>query len=330
MKLIPFGNSGVTVSQMCLGTMMFGERADEAETRRIVDTALDCGVTFLDTAAMYGGGRTEEILGRVLKGRRDRVFITTKVNVQNGADYTTEIVPSLEASLKRLQMDHVDLFLIHWPRVGMDVRAMVAALGSLVRAGKTRFIGCSNFPAWLLAHFNAVAAELSVPKLVNNQIPYNLIERGVEVEVLPQAATEGIAITCYRPLMAGVLSGKYRPGQPLPEDARASTDERIPKWLANHDAGLRQLFALAQARGVPPAHVAIAWLKDQPGVTCPIIGVSRLAHFTESLAAFDLTLEPAERDKLAAAFGCEVREISQFYGPLRRRFDLTATTGQGS
>ena len=323
MKLVPFGDTGVKVSQMCLGTMMFGDRCNEAETGRIIGTALERGVTFIDTASVYCKGQTEEILGRVLQGSRDRVFLATKVNVSAGSDYPSQIGPSLDASLRRLQTDHVDLYLLHWARSGMNPAAIMQALGEVVRAGKARFVGCSNFPAWLVAHFNRVAAEAGAPKLVNNQVPYNLIERGVEVEVLPQAKAERIAITCYRPLMAGVLSGKYRPDAPLPIDARATDDDRIPKWAASHEPGLRKLFDMAKNRGVPPSHIAIAWLKDRTGVTCPIVGVSRLAQLVESIGAFDLDLSAAERDELATAFASDVKEVSQYYGPLRRSFDLT-------
>ncbi|MCE9591368.1 MAG: aldo/keto reductase [Planctomycetes bacterium] len=324
MKSVPFGSTGVNVSQMCLGTMMFGDRTDEAEAGRIVDAALAHGVNFFDTASAYAQGRTEEILGRLLQNRRDRVFLTTKVNVSKGAEYTDQIGPSLDASLARLKMDHVDLFLLHWARVGMDPLAIMGELAKVVRAGKARFVGCSNFPAWLVAHFNAIAAANGYPKLVNNQVPYNLIERGLEVEILPQAVAEKIAITCYRPLMAGVLSGKYRPGQPPPADTRAASDERIPKWAADHEAGLTKLFALAESRGVPPSHVAVAWLKDRPGVTCPLIGVSRLDQLIDLLRAFDLSLTADEQTSLAAAFGTEVKEVSQYYGPLRRAFGMIA------
>ncbi|MCX5661460.1 MAG: aldo/keto reductase [Planctomycetota bacterium] len=322
MKRVPLGSTGVDVSQLCLGTMMFGDRTDEAEAGRIVDLALGSGVDFFDTAAVYAGGKTEEILGRLLKGRRDRVFLATKVNVGNGSEYPAQIAASLEASLQRLQTDRVDLFLLHWARADMDPPAIMAELAKVVRAGKARFIGCCNFPAWTFAHFNAVATSIGAPKLINNQLPYNLIERGIEVEILPQAVAEKIAITCYRPLMAGVLAGKYIPGQPAPADARATTDERIPKWLAENAGGVTHLLNLAKAKGVPPSHVAIAWLKSRVGVTCPIIGVSKLAQLQDAIAAFSLELTADEQQALAASFATEVKEVSQFYGPLRRSYSL--------
>lgn len=322
MQRVALGGTGEKVSQMCLGTMMFGYRADETESGRIVNAALDRGVNFIDTASMYCEGATEEILGRILQGRRDKVFMVTKVNVGEGADYPEQIPLSLDASLKRLQMDHVDLFLIHWARKGMDPQAMMRALGAAVKSGKTRYVGCSNFPAWLVAHFNAAAAAEGLPRLVNNQVPYNLIERGIEMELLPYADATGLAITCYRPLMAGILAGKYQPGATMPEDARAQTDERIPKWAEEHEAGVRALLNMARSHDVPPIHLSIAWLRSQRGVTSPIIGVSRLDQFTEACDAFEFDLPEEQCNDLAAAFGCEVKEVSQFYGPLRRSFEL--------
>ncbi|OGV84624.1 MAG: hypothetical protein A2340_04205 [Lentisphaerae bacterium RIFOXYB12_FULL_60_10] len=323
-KQVPFADTGATVSNFCLGTMMFGDRCDEAEASRIMACALEHGVNFVDTAAVYTGGQTEEILGRILKGLRNRVFLATKVNVPDGTDYPAQIGPSLDASLARLQTDHVDLYLIHWARKNMNPEAMLRALSAVVQAGKCRFVGCSNFPAWLIAHFNGLATRMGVPRLVNNQLPYNLIERGLEVEILPQAVAERIAITCYRPLMAGVLSGKYDPDQPLPSDSRSASDTRIAGWLTDHATGVRKLVALAKDRGVNPAHVAIAWVRNQLGVTAPIIGVSRLAQFEDSLSAFSLTLTSTEQKDLADAFGTAVKEVSQYYGPLRRSYDLLA------
>lgn len=324
MKQVPFADTGVTVSQMCLGTMMFGYRTDEAQSGRIMDAALERGVQFFDTASMYGQGKTEEIIGRWLQGRRDKVFLATKVNVPKGDEYPAQIGPSLEESLQRLRTDYVDLYLLHWARAGMDPAAIMAELGRVVRAGKARFVGCSNFPAWLVAHFNAAAAAQGLPRLINNQVPYNIIERGIEVEVLPQAAAEKIAITCYRPQMMGILAGKYHPDQPAPTNARASDDERIGKWLAAHQAGLRKLLAMAEARRVKPGALAVAWLKSRPGVTCPIMGVSTLEQLHEAIDSFNFELAAPEADELAAAFDGEVKEVSQFYGPLRRSFEMLA------
>ncbi|OUC07540.1 hypothetical protein RY27_14310, partial [Litorilinea aerophila] len=198
MNTVEFANTGVHVSEMCLGTMMFGSRCDVAEADRILGACLDQGVNFIDTAAMYGNGETERILGQIMKGRREKLFLATKVH--KGVDRRS-ILESIDESLARLQTDYVDLYLIHWPVEGMRPLEIMEALNQVVTQGKARFVGCCNYPAWLLAHSNAIAARNGWAPLVCNQVAYNIIERGVEVEILPQAMAEGIAITAYRPLV---------------------------------------------------------------------------------------------------------------------------------
>jgi aryl-alcohol dehydrogenase-like predicted oxidoreductase len=200
---------------------------------------------------------------------------------------------------------------------------IMRALNAVVKAGKARFVGCCNYPAWLLAHSNGIAVENGWPTLVCNQVPYNLVERGIEIEVLPQAAAEEVAITAYRPLLAGVLAGRYALDEPLPEDARGAGDERVPRWLDRFRGGLEALFHLAQEKGATPARVAIAWLRACPALTCPIVGVSKVSQFEDSVKGFALDLSPQERDALAAAFGAEVKEeAGGGYPPLRRELEL--------
>lgn len=319
MNYIPFGATGVTVSEMCLGTMMFGDRCDVAESDRIVGKALEQGVTFVDTAAMYVSGRTEEILGQILKGRRDKLFLATKVNSIDPQVIRT----SIDESLRRLQLDAVDLYLLHWPKAGMNPAAMMAALNDVAQAGKTRFVGCCNFPAWLLAHFNAVAAENGWPRLVCNQIPYSPIERGVEVEVLPQALAGNIAITVYRPLVFGLLAGKYQPGAAVPEDSRGQTDTRIPRWLEKYGNGIARFQQFAADRGLHPAQLAVAWLRHSPAVTNPIVGVSSARQLDASLAAFTVNLSDAEYAEVTGMFDTAVKEESAgAFGGLRRELNL--------
>ena len=255
MKTVKLGSTGEIVSEMCLGTIMFGDRCDEAQSDRILAAAIDRGVNFVDTAAMYVGGHTEEILGRILKGRRDKLFLVTKVH--KGVDGKS-IRESIDESLERLQTDYVDLYLIHWPEPGMRPVEIMQALNAVVEQGKARYVGCCNYPAWLYAHSNAIAERNGWATLVGNQIPYNLLERGAEVEVLPQATAQGIAITTYRPLVMGLLAGKYVPGQPLPADARGQTDPRLPAWLDKYGQGIRTLLDFAETRGLHPAQVATA------------------------------------------------------------------------
>lgn len=320
MKYVALGSTGVQVSQMCLGTMMFGERCDRAEADRILGAAVERGITFIDTAAMYGKGKTEEILGEILKGRRDTLFITTKVH--DGVDGKT-IRTSIDASLKRMQLDAVDLYMIHWPQIGMHPVEMMEALNDVVAQGKTRYVGFCNCPAWLFAHYNAIAVEHGWARLVCNQVPYNLLERGIEVEVLPQALAENIAITTYRALLAGLLAGKYTAGHPLPTDARGQTDPRIPKWLEKYGEGVERLKNFAAQRGVPTAHAATAWVSGKPGVTCPIVGVSSLDQVNTAIDGFEFTLTPAETEEITAYFDTAVKEETGGKFPeLRRELHL--------
>lgn len=323
MKQVSFANTGVQVSQMCLGTMMFGSRADESESDKILGAAMDGGVNFIDTAAMYGdGGGTEEILGRILPGRRERLFITTKVH--QGVDGDT-IRMSIDHSLKRMQTDHVDLYMIHWPQPHMHLEEMMRALNDVVVAGKTRFVGFCNCPAWVFAHCNNIASVNGWARLVCNQVPYNLLERGIEVEILPQAVAEKIAITIYRSLVMGLLAGKYTAGQPLPANTRGETDERIPAWLAKYGDGIERLKQFAAVRNIPPAHVANAWVYSKPGVTSPIVGVSTLEQTLTAIDGFDLELSHGEVDELTSYFDTEVKEVAGGKFPeLRRALDLTA------
>ena len=320
MRYIEFGNTGETVSQMCLGTMMFGQRCDEAESDRILGAAIDGGVTFVDTAAMYAEGVTEEILGRILKGRRDSLFIATKVH--KGVD-AGSILESIDESLARLQLDFVDLYLIHWPKVGMRPQEIMEALDRVVAQGKARYVGCCNYSAWLYAHSNAIAARNGWPTLACNQIPYNLIERGAEVEILPQAVAEGVAITTYRPLVLGILAGKYPVGGPLPADSRGQTDARVPAWMEKYGHSITRFNQFAADRGLHPAQLAIAWLCHSPAVTAPIVGASSAAQLQATIPAFDVELTDEEYAEVTEMFDTEVKEEAGGRFPeLRRTLNL--------
>jgi aryl-alcohol dehydrogenase-like predicted oxidoreductase len=322
MRTKTFGTTGVPVSEMCLGTMMFGERCDEAEAARILAAALDQGVTFVDTAAMYANGRTEEILGRIMGARREQIFLATKVH--KGVDGAS-IRESVDESLARLRTDYVDLYLIHWPREGMRPAEIMAALNEVVVQGKARFVGCCNYPAWLVAHSNAIAEREGWAKLVCNQVPYNLIERGIEVEILPQAAAERIAITVYRPLLIGLLAGKYRPGEPLPADSRGQSDERIGRWLEKHGSGFRAFNQLAADLGLHPAQLAIAWTRYAGATIFPIVGVSALGQLQATIDAFNFDLTPDQYQAITAMFDTAMKEEAGGRFPeLRRVVGLAA------
>jgi aryl-alcohol dehydrogenase-like predicted oxidoreductase len=322
MKYVELGTTGERVSALCLGTMMFGERCDEAESERILSLAVEHGVNFVDTAAMYANGLTEEILGRILKQRRDRLFIATKVH--KGVD-AASIVSSIDESLRRLQTDYVDLYLIHWPREGMRPAEIMEALDRVVKSGKARFVGCCNYPAWLLAHSNAIADRNGWPTLVCNQVPYNLVERGIEVEILPQAAAEHVAITVYRPMLMGLLAGKYQPGKPLPIDSRGTTDARIGQWLEKYQDSIRKFNESAAAHDLHPSQLAIAWVQHAPGVTASIVGASSVDQLQSTTRAFDVELTEDQYQAVTDLFDTEVKEEAGGKFPsLRRLTGLTS------
>jgi aryl-alcohol dehydrogenase-like predicted oxidoreductase len=308
MRIVDLSTTGVKVSELCLGTMMFADRCDYKASEEIVNAALDRGVNFVDTAAAYSGGACEEYLGKILKGKRDKVFLGTKV--VKGIDRRS-ILESLDESLGRLQTDHVDLYMIHWPVPGMKVPEVMGALNETVVSGKTRFVGCCNYPAWLVAHSNAVAERNGWARLVCNQVPYNLFERGVEVEVLPQALAEKIAITTFRALGVGLLSGKYSSSSPMPADVRGTTDSRVITWLSQHGASVDRLNRFAAERGIPTAHAAIAWVRYSEAVTCPIVGVSSLRQVEETIHAFEFTLTAEDYARVTDMFTTEVKEEGQ-------------------
>ena len=319
MNTVKFGKTNELVSEMCLGTMMFGDRCDETESDRIFSAAMARGVNFIDTAWTYNGGVTEEILGRLTRGKRDQLFIVTKTTSTEPAT----IFSNIEDSLRRMQTDHVDVFLVHWPRQGMRTFEMMQALAEVVQQGKARFIGASNFPAWLLAHCNAIAERNSWPQLICNQLPYNLLERGIEVEILPQALVEDIAIMIYRPLLMGLLAGKYHPERQIPEDSCGQTDERIQQWLNTHADGFRAFAQFAADHELHPAQLAVAWLRYSPAVTTPIIGVSSERQLHASLDAFDVNLTDEQYAEVTAMFDTEVKEVTGGSFPaLRRKLDL--------
>jgi aryl-alcohol dehydrogenase-like predicted oxidoreductase len=328
MKHVNLASTGEQVSELNLGTMMFGGRCDEAEADRILGLAIERGVNFIDTAAGYGDGLTEEILGRIMQGgRREKLFLTTKVN--KGVDRAS-ILSSLDESLQRMQTDFVDLYLIHWPVEGMNPIEIMRALNTVVESGKTRYVGCCNFPAWLLAHHNAIAAANGWARMINNQIAYNLIERGVEVEIFPQAVAEDIALTAYRSLVQGLLTGKYRWGQPLPGNTRGQTSAQIITWLSQYGESVDRFIAFAKERGISPTTLAIAWVRYARPITAPIIGVSSLPQLEDALESFDYDLSDEDYKQVTYLFDTEPKEegLQRFPGlkynfsRLRRNLNL--------
>jgi 1-deoxyxylulose-5-phosphate synthase len=298
------GRTGVRVSPLCLGTMNFGGVTNEEDSIRIIHAALDAGINFVDTANTYNNGLSEVAVGKALRDRRDQVVLATKVHFKMGDGPNDEgnsrlhILKACDDSLRRLQTDHIDLYQIHRPNLEIPVDETLGALTDLVRAGKVRYIGCSTHPAWLVMEALAVSERLHLARYVSEQPPYNLLDRRIENELIPLALRYQLAIMPWAPLAQGVLAGRYRLDQPYAADSRAVRlpgsiyAERVtPRGV---DAGARFAEAARQA-GKAPGQLALAWCKDQPGITAPIVGPRTLEQLQELLPVLDLSLSVEER-----------------------------------
>lgn len=327
------GRTGVKVSPLCLGCMMFGRKTDQAESARIIDRAIDAGVNFLDTANVYGRGASEETTGKALRenGKRDSVVLATKVHGRmsddpNGSGNSRRhIVQQCEASLKRLQTDWIDLYQIHRPQSDIPIDETLRALDDLIRSGKVRYIGTSTFGAWQVVESLWVSQQLSLNRFVTEQPPYNLMDRRIERELVPMAETWGIGLLPWSPLAGGFLTGKYRRGQDRPEDSRLAgrDDQRTERMLS--DAGfdiIERVEEIAGEKDCTPSQLALAWCMNQPGITSPIIGPRTMEQLEDNLGAaeVDVTDEDRKRlDEVALPGECVAPFYEADFGPDRHR-----------
>jgi aryl-alcohol dehydrogenase-like predicted oxidoreductase len=283
MRYRSLGESGLVVSVAGLGCNNFGRRLDTDATRAVVDAAIEAGITLLDTADTYGGaGRSEEILGEVLAGRRDQVVLATKFGHQSadlgygaaagGKGGRAYIRRAVEHSLRRLQTDHIDLYQIHTPDPVTPVAETLAALDELVRDGKIRYIGHSNFSGWQIAEAALLARELGTVPFISAQNHWSLLERRAETEVVPAARHFGLGVLPYFPLANGLLTGKIRRGQGAPEGSRLAGR---PEYVTEQKLGrVEELISWAQAQGVSVLDAAIGGLAALPGCTSVIAGAT--------------------------------------------------------
>jgi 1-deoxyxylulose-5-phosphate synthase len=313
MHIRRLGRTGLKVSEICLGTMTFGHQCDEEKSFAIMNRAAERGVTFLDTADVYPvppsldtAGRTEEIVGKWLKGQRQRFVLATKCRMRVGAEPNDEglsrrhILQAVDDSLRRLQTDYIDLYQPHFPDPETPLEETLRALEDVVRQGKVRYLGCSNFPAWQIALALGVSERHGWARFECVQPRYNLLYRDIEAELLPLCREQGLGVIAYNPLAGGFLTGRYQSLEKPVEGTRftlGKTGElyRERYW---HEAQLEAVRALREAlepRGKALTTVAVAWVLAQPGVTCAIVGASRPEQLDESLAAVDLALVEAER-----------------------------------
>lgn len=316
METTRLGNTGLTVSRFVLGTMTFGLQTDEKTSHAILDVAAEGGVNFLDTADVYpvGGnlqtiGRTEEIVGRWLRGKRDRFVVATKAVGRVGSSPWDQgasrkhLLGAIDASLRRLGTDYVDLYQLHADDRGTPLEETVDALDHIVRSGKARYIGVSNFLAYRLAKGLGKQDARGLARFVSVQPRYNLLFREIERELLPLALEEGIAVIPYNPLAGGLLTGKHRrDGGPSPGTrfTLGSVADRYQEryWHERAFATIDALTPLVAQRGLSLTATALAWVASHPAVTAPIVGASRPEQLVESLAAFDTALDPELKKKL--------------------------------
>jgi aryl-alcohol dehydrogenase-like predicted oxidoreductase len=299
--LRPLGRTGIRVSELCLGAMTFGREADEATSRSMLDRFLDAGGNFVDTADVYSDGVSEQITGRALGAKRAEVVLATKVRFPTGPGSNDvglsrrHIRLGVEASLRRLNTDWIDLYQVHCWDERTPLEETLSTLDDLVREGKVRYIGASNFAAWQLAKSIGVSALHKWEAFASLQPEYSLITRDIERELLPLSRVEQLAVLPWSPLAGGILTGKYRPGEELPAGTRgAETEEPITFTYRLDDRAWRVVDAVrkvAADTGKTEAQVALNWVVNQSGVTAPIIGVRNQAQLGDNLGALGWTLD---------------------------------------
>lgn len=302
------GRTGVKVSPLCLGCMMFGGKTTPEDSYAIIDHAIDSGINFLDTANVYVRGRSEEVTGEALKrnGKRARIVLATKVHGvmdpddPNGAGNSRRhIIAQCEASLRRLQTDYIDLYQIHRPQSDMAIDETLRALDDLIRAGKVRYIGSSTFEAWQVIESLWVAKELGLNRFICEQPPYHMLDRRIERGLIPMAQTYGIGIIPWSPLAGGLLTGKYSRNAPPPSDSRFADVENNPRLRNRMVEELYDVVdgiqPLADAKGCTVAQLALAWCMHQPGVTSPIIGPRTMAQLEDNLGALKVAITDDDR-----------------------------------
>jgi aryl-alcohol dehydrogenase-like predicted oxidoreductase len=306
MEYRPLGNSGLKVSALTLGTMTFGGRnqfknvgsTDVEGARRQIDMCLEAGINTIDTADVYSGGLAEEIVGEALAGRRDEVLLFSKVRFAmgdgpNDAGLSRQhIIAGCDASLRRLGTDYIDLYQVHEWDGQTPLEETLGALEQLLQSGKVRYVGASNYAAWQLMKALGLAERNLLPRFVSQQVYYSLQERSIEYELIPLAIDQGLGTLVWSPLAGGLLSGKYRRGQPGPDGSRHVTDWSEPP-VYDEDAlydTIEVLVEIADGRGVSAAQVALAWLLTRPSVSSVVVGARTDEQLADNLKAADLEL----------------------------------------
>ncbi len=293
------GNTGLKVSEVCLGTMTFGKGASRDDAKKMVDAALDAGVNFFDTADSYGGSESEAFLGRALKDRRRDVVVATKFfnpmgkGPNDSGMSRVHIMNAMEDSLSRLQMDHVDIYYIHHVDEQTPLDEMLRAMDDLVRQGKTRYIACSNYEAWRLAEALRISDINKLARFKCYQPQYSLVVRDIEEELVPMCQINGMGVVVWSPLAGGFLSGKYQPGQRRLSGSRSDESWSFPDnyFAENADETLSELLKTAGNLGRSPAQVALRWVLEQPSITSVIVGARNMSQLQDNLKASGWNME---------------------------------------
>lgn len=294
------GRTGVRISPLCLGSDNFGNPTPEAESIAIIERALDAGINLIDTSNSYAKGESERIIGRALaaSGRRDQVLIATKAHYPTGpgpndrGNSRLHLMKACEDSLRRLQVEHIDLYQLHRPSFELPIDETMSALTDLVRQGKVRYVGCSTTPAWKVMEAIMVSELKGYVRFVSEQPPYNLLDRRIENEMIPLCREYHMGLLSWSPLAMGILAGRYDDATATPADSRASLRggiyaERIT--ASGIEVGSR-FVQLARAHGFSPAQLAVLWVKDQAGITAPLIGPRTLEQLEHFLPVLDMQL----------------------------------------
>ncbi len=304
MEYRSLGRTGVLVSPLCLGAMNFGGPTNEEDSLVILQRSLDGGINFIDTADVYNAGESERIVGRFLKesGKRDQVVLATKVFSRVGSGPNDagssryHIIKACEDSLRRLQTDRIDLYQLHRPSLTIPIDETLRALDDLVHAGKILYAGCSTYPAWMVMEALAVSQEHGLVRYISEQPPYNLLDRRIENELVPLCQKYGLAIIPWSPLAGGILAGRYANIGTFPEGSRATRMQLLGERITQRSLEVAEALAkMAQERGMTLTQLALLWVKDQPGVTSPILGPRTLAHLEDALPLLERRLDDTDR-----------------------------------
>jgi aryl-alcohol dehydrogenase-like predicted oxidoreductase len=310
MEFRNLGNSGLQVSLAGLGCNNFGMRIDAEQTRAVVHKALDEGITFFDTANIYGGaGKSEEMLGKALGNRRHEIILASKAGMAMGegpynhGGSRRHLIASCEASLRRLGTDYLDLYQIHTPDPSTPEQETLETFDDLVRSGKVRYIGCSNYAGWQLVDAIGIARERGLASYISAQNQYNLLDRSIERELIPACRHFNVGILPFFPLASGFLTGKYRPATEPPKGTRFASIPRLANQVLNEGnfAILRQLEDFASARGHTMLELAVSWLAAQPQISSVICGATRPEQVSENVKAVSWKIsgeELAEIDRI--------------------------------